>query len=159
MTTPMSNAEVAQHFAEADALFGRQSATEAKPDPLARFVEIQKRLREIEEEEKRLKAEAEPLQEHILNEWADKGQTKATLAGMTAYVRMDFYCNKRGGVPTETVCDVLRTIGLADMVAPSYNAAKLKSIVKEWNESGQVPEELQALLSYDTVPRLVAIKA
>jgi len=159
MSTQMSQAEIAQHFAEADAVFGGQPATEVKQDPLARFVEIQKRLREIDEEEKRLKLECEPIQEWILNDWADKGQTKATLAGMTAYVRMDFFCNKKSGVPTETVCDVLRAVGLGDMVAPAYNAGKLKSMVKEWAETGQVPEELKALLSFDTIPRLVAVKA
>lgn len=128
-------------------------------DKLAEFVKLEREKRELESRLEAIKSERQKLEQALLDEWANRGQTSANLDGFCTYVRMDFYCNKKGGVPTESVCDVLRTIGLADMVAPSYNAAKLKSIVKEWNESGQVPEELQALLSYDTVPRLVAIKA
>lgn len=124
-------------------------------DPLGRFVEIERRRREIEDEDKRLAKEAAALQEQLLNDWADRGQQSATVAGFTIYVAHEFYCSKHGDVPTPIVCEILAANGLGNLVAPAYNANSLKAWIKERvTASEEIPEELKAAMSYGEVPRL-----
>lgn len=129
------------------------------PDPLAEFVAIEQRLREIDEESDRLKKRQAALQERLLDEWADRGQQSANVNGFTVYVAHDFYCNKRAGVPTDEVCRRLTAAGLGTMVGPNYSAASLKAWVKERADAGLVPDDLAAVLQWDKVPKLRARKA
>jgi len=130
-------------------------AEPATSDPLARFVEIERRRREIEEEDKRLAKEAAALQDQLLNDWADRGQQSATVAGFTIYIAHEFYCSKHGDVPMPVVCEILAASGLGGMVAPAYNAQSLKAWIKERVTAGEeIPEELKAAMSYGEVPRL-----
>jgi hypothetical protein len=122
-------------------------------------VEIEHRLREIAEEEERLKKERQSLEQTLLDQWADRGQQRATVGGLTVYVRQDFYCNKRAGVPTQRVCEILQMVGLGAMVAEAYNAQSLKARVKEMVAEDQVPAALEEVLAYDTIPRLVAVRS
>ena len=127
-------------------------------DPLSEFVEVVRRLREIGDEEESLKKRQAALEQRLLDEWADKGQKSANIAGFTVYITTDFFCNKRSGVAMPDVCRLLENSGLGNMVSPAYNAQSLKAWVKEHEAAGTVPAELAAVLQWDTVPRLRARK-
>lgn len=136
-------------------IFEETIADQRADDPLARYVELEHRRREIEAELQRIKTEETEIEGRILDEWADRGQQNANVNGMTVYVSQDFYCSKRAGVDTAVICDRLKTIGLTAIVGENYNASSLKSWVKEQLTSGgEIPNELSMLLNYDTVPRL-----
>ncbi len=122
---------------------------------LAEFVQLSNRKREIEAECKTINARLAELQEPLLDWFADRGIQNIRTEKGTVYVAHDFYCNKKGGVPTETVCEALRQIGMTHLVKPTYSAASLKSYVRELIDSGaDLPEQLDGLLSHETVPRL-----
>jgi hypothetical protein len=124
-------------------------------DNLARFVALEKRRREIEGELDAIKEEARQLEEWLLDEWADRGQQNASVDGLTVYVAVEFYCNKVPGVETPEICRRLEAAGLGDLVAPAYNAARLKSWVKESIDEGRpLPQDLAECLKFDSVPRL-----
>lgn len=126
-------------------------------DHLARFVELEKERRQIEDRLEEIKQETNYLQGLILDEWADRGQQNANLAGMTVYIAHDFYCNKRPEYDQGEVCRRLADEGLGRLVSPAYSAASLKAWVKEQLSLGaDVPERLKEVLNYDEVPRLRA---
>ncbi len=128
-------------------------------DPLSEFVAVERRLREIGDEEDALKKRRATLEQRLLDEWADRGQSCAVVDDFSVYVAHDFFCNKKTGVPIPAVCRLLENFGLGNMVSPAYNAQSLKAWVKEHEAAGTVPEELAAVLQWDTVPRLRARKA
>jgi len=129
------------------------------PDPLSEFVAVERRLRELDNETDALKKRRVALEQRLLDEWADKGQQSANIAGFTVYITTDFFCNKRSGVAMPDVCRLLENSGLGNMVSPAYNAQSLKAWVKEHEGEGTIPEDLAAVLQWDTVPRLRARKA
>lgn len=144
-------------------------------DPLARFVALEHERRRLEAALKKVTDEAAALEERILDEWADRGQQNARVAGMTVFIANDFYCNKAPGVDKRVVCNLLNQVGLSSLVGPDYNASSLKAWVKErirdWAEehalAGEelpvdpvetarraLPPELSSVLSCGTVARL-----
>ncbi len=122
---------------------------------LAEFVELSNRKREIEAEGKRINARLAELQEPLLDWFAERGIQNIRTKKGTVYVAHEFFCNKKGGVATQQVCDALEQIGMGRLVSPAYSAASLKSWVREQIESGaDLPEQLDGLLNHETVPRL-----
>ena len=124
---------------------------------LTQFIALEKERREIEERLDGLKKEQAAVADDILEEWTASGQQSANIDGFCCYVAKDFVCGKKGDVETEHLIEVLREAGLAQCVQVGYNAASLKSWIKESlaNESA-IPEPLAACLNYQTIPRLRA---
>ena len=124
-------------------------------DPLRRFVQLEKERRQLEDRAKAIRDECAHLEETLLNEWADRGQRNANVDGLTVYIANDFYCNKKGGIETEAICQALIRHGLGHLVSPNYSASSLKAWVKEQASIGSdLPEDLREMLSYDSVYRL-----
>ena len=126
---------------------------------VGQFVELEKEKRDLEERLKQCKKDMATLQEQILDDWADQAMQSAKIGGFNVHIRNDFVCTKRGGVAMEDVCTALYTNGLGALVKDSYSAAALKSRIKEMAAEDQVPEDLGRLLRYETLPRLIAVKA
>ncbi|MFZ5831261.1 MAG: hypothetical protein ACOY3P_14310 [Planctomycetota bacterium] len=136
-------------------------AAEAQPvDPLARFVELEHKRRDLESQLDQVKDEARQLEARILEEWAERGQNSAKVGGLTVYLANDFYCSKRATSSTDELVSALRDAGLSDYVSIGYNAASLKAWVKEQVASGgDIPQPLAERLNYDTTPRLKTRRA
>lgn len=127
---------------------------------LVEFTRLENRLRELEEEAARVKAQVGKVGAALMEQFADSGVQSANANGLCVYVRVDRFVSKKGGVPSQAVCDVLRKVGLAYMVEDGYNASSLKSKIKEYQDEGQeVPPELAELLNIGEVPRLAARKS
>lgn len=149
-------------------------STAPPTDKLTRYVTLEKERRDLEARLEQVGEETKTLQELLLEEWADRGQKNATVAGLTVFIKNDFYCSKKGGIDTRVVCEALNANGLSMLVAPGYNAQSLKAWiherVREAEEAGldpdteepaqpNIPAKLAELLRWDTVPRLSTRKA
>jgi hypothetical protein len=111
-----------------DILFPTEPAQESA-DSLARYVEIEHKLRALEAQVKALEKEQETLAPMVLDEWLERGQHAATLQGSTVYIATDVYCSKADGVDGRTLADALIAAGLGGAV--TYNVNTLKAWVKE----------------------------
>ena len=126
---------------------------------LAEFVKLEHERREHEDRLKVIGERLTKLREPLIDHFADTGIQNANVDGLTVYVRMDRYCSKRGDATTDQVCAALKAAGCGYMVADGYNAASLKSKVKEWTDQGvEVPGELASLLNIGEVARLATRK-
>ncbi len=128
----------------------------AAPDELlARFVTLDSEKTQLATRIDEIKKEMQIVEETLLAEWADRGVQSVKLTNRMVYIRRDFYCIKKGGVESKEVCAVLKRSGYAQMVNPSYAPASLKALVREMVDTDTpVPAELDALVKYDTIPRL-----
>jgi hypothetical protein len=138
---------------------GHNDALPGADELVSEFVSLSRERDGLEGKLDRVKKRLAAIQQPILDEWADNGTQRITRNGLTVHVRNDFFCNRKGGISAEEMCRRLKACGLGHMVGVSYSAASLKSHVRELQEEGQVPEKLQEVLNYDTVPRLVAVAA
>jgi len=133
------------------------------PTSLDRIIEIDLELAEIDDHTKRLKAERAGLELDLLEDWADRGQSKATVNGRTLYVRHDFHCNRGKDFSLAEVIEAMQKSNLGHLVSEGYSASALKSRVCDWiNEDPAgvtVPEKLRKVLKWDFRARLVSIKA
>lgn len=133
-----------------------QAADQSQFDPLAQFVALEKRRRVLEAELKTNKEEAAGLSETLLEQWADESKTLVRMGGLTVFVAQEFHCWKGRGAQTQDICNVLKRHAI-DIVAEKYNAASLKSFVRERldDEDGEpLPADLADLLDFGTEPRL-----
>lgn len=122
---------------------------------LAEFIGLSNRKREIEAEAKAVNARLAELQEPLLDWFADRGIRNIRTDRGTVYVVQDFFCNKKGDIPTQQICDALKEIGMGQLVSPAYSAASLKSWVREQvDNNADLPEQLTELITYETMPRL-----
>ena len=123
---------------------------------VAEFIRLECARRNLDEEIDKIKKEQAELQQQILDDWADQGIQSIKTDKGTLHIRCDFVCNKRTEVSRDEMCKLLEANGLGELVAPNYNAAGLKSWVKEQLEqTGELPEALTTALKTDTIPRLV----
>lgn len=125
-------------------------------DNATRFVALVKEERALEASLKDVQRQKAALEEVIVDEWADRGQTSVNIDGMNLHIHGEFYCSKRKEAEMSQVCRMLESQGLGRLVnkAPSYHAAALKSAVKEIVDQGNVPEVFGKMLNFDTKYRL-----
>lgn len=127
---------------------------------LRRYTELANELRTCSERAESLEAEIKPLQEALLEAYAENGLQRATLNGLTVFVRHDFFASKKAGVSTESLCETLVKCGCEYLVKTGYNANSLRAKVREWRDEGvEIPAPLAELLSVGEIPRVVAVKA
>jgi len=124
-------------------------------DHLARFVALEHERRKLEGRLEDIGKEAGALQDHLLNDWAERGQQSANVDGLCVYIARDFYCSKRKEFSTEQLIETLKEAGLERVVQIGYNASSLKAFVKETLAGGsEIPAKLAGMINYDTVARL-----
>lgn len=124
-------------------------------DQLARFVALDREKRDLEARLEDIGKEQGALQNELLEQWADRGQSSANVDGLCVYISHDFYCSKRKEFSTEQLIETLQESGLERVVQIGYNASSLKAFIKEQLASGsEIPENLSAMINYDTVARL-----
>lgn len=126
---------------------------------MALFARLENYRRELEEALQWCKQESKKLAEPLMEDMSLHGIQNMNVEGLSVHQRRDFYCNKRGGVSTEDLCEVLRQHGLEYMVKEGYSASSLKAKIKELVEDGvELPSDLEELLNYGELTRLVTTK-
>ena len=148
-----------------------QQATDAPPEPeagtplherLSVFVRLDKLLRDLEDATKQVKATMARMEPDLATDMARAGCDQMRIHGMTVHFRTETWVRKlpeKDGVTVEMVCDALRAIGRADMVADNYSPSSLKSLVKEYTDNGEpVPEPLAKVLDVGSKTVLSVLK-
>ena len=125
-----------------------------------RYVELELRRRELEDELKAVKAEARGLEEEILNQFADLGCQNMNVDGLTLYIRQERWYGKKPDVTAEQVCDALNQCGFAYLVKEGYNANSLRGALNELVKNDEpIPEPLERLLNTEPVSKLGSRKS
>jgi hypothetical protein len=98
---------------------------------IKQFATLEHERRELEAKLKDIEGRASKLAAALLDDFADNGIQNTRCDGLTIYVRTDRYVSKKKDVETQTICDLLESLGRGDMVSDGYNASSLKSWVLE----------------------------
>ena len=120
---------------------------------------------DLEARIKEIIARVTEIEKPILDNWLDRGISKLTIttkdAKRTIFISTKFVCQKRGGVPKEDICDLLRSHGLEFLVNPSYEPSALKSQIREWYEEDpeSIPKDLKEKLYIEEIPLLRTTKS
>lgn len=135
--------------------------TPETPSDLEEYITLEKENRKIKDRQDAIKKRMATLSTRLLDEWADSGQTNAKIQGFTVFVANKFWCSKRTGVAMGDLCDVLKKEGLGRLVAEGYAPSGLKSWIKEQIETdgAEVPDNIKAIVNFDTKPTLGVRKA
>lgn len=127
---------------------------------LKTYAELEHKRRDLEAQLKAVEQQSRELGDVLLDDFGETGMSNANVDGLCVYIRMDRYVSKKSDATMEQVCAALREAGLAYMVSDGYNAASLKSLIKEYNDSCvEVPPKLAELLNVGEVPRLATRSA
>ena len=157
--------EVGRELSGLEAVHAEPPAAEPAPTNqlLRQFAQLQLRRRELEEALEVVTKGITALEPEILEYFADQGIQSANVLGLCCYMKTDFFVSKKAdkdGVTTQIVCDAMRDFGLGYMVADGYNAASLKSKIKEWLKEGvEVPERLRSLLNIGETTKIATRKS
>ena len=101
---------------------------------LSNFVAADKEYRLLEEQLEAAKKKLAAMEDPLAEQMGLMGMQSARVDGMTIYIKRTPYVSKAAGVETESVCEILKHVGLEYMVSEGYNAQSLKSKVKEYQE-------------------------
>lgn len=141
---------------------GEPVATETSPlsGNLKRYVELSKRLRDVEGETDTIKEQMKSLEEPILEEMGLMGMQNAKIDGVCVYQKTDRYVSKKGEVSTQDVCVILEQHGLAHLVAPAYSAQSLKAWILEKQVEGvEIPAAILGVLNIGSTVKLATRKS
>lgn len=158
-------AEVGQELA---ALSGAPAGAESDADTpvgdnlgalLKRYTELENERRKHADRTDELAAIIKPLEEALLEAFAEAGLQNARANGLTVFIRTDRFVSKKGEFSTEAICEKLKELGCAYMVKEGYSASSLKAKVTEWqNEGVTVPADLAAMLNIGEIARITSRK-
>lgn len=105
--------------------------------------------RELEAELRQIETRLEPLREQVVDGMLQQGVSKLTLDGWTVYLSHTTYAGIAEGADANAVIDVLRQIGLADVV--TLGTQRLSALLRREPLETQ-PEELRAVVrTYERV--------
>lgn len=122
---------------------------------LSEFIALRKEKDDLESDLKRISSRMSELEPMIVEGFGERGMQNVNKDGITLYLAIDRFVNKKTGVETEEICEALREAGLGDMVSDSYSSASLKARVLEWKANDvAIPERLADCITVGEVYRL-----
>lgn len=126
---------------------------------LKRYTELENERRKHTEQCEALADQIKPLEEALLEAFAEAGLQNARANGLTVFIRTDRFVSKKGEVSTDVICEKLKELGCGYMVKEGYSAASLKAKVAEWQVEGvEIPAELAGMLNIGEVARITSRK-
>lgn len=100
-----------------------------------------------EVEAKTIKAEADELEQQLLEEFAEEGTDSVSLDGTTVYLRRDLFAAKKDGIETPDVVKALVACGLGHFVTDTYNANTLSAHLRALDDTDTpLPPELDEVI-------------
>jgi hypothetical protein len=121
-----------------------------------RFIELKREKDSIKQREREINLEMATLDESIVEAMMESGIQSMNVDGHTLYIRTDLFASPENG--REELIDAIRRSGPAWdwLIQPNYNAAKLKSKIRELprDEYGnpEIPPTLQGQLKLTFKP-------
>ena len=120
--------------------------TTTTTDTQRRFAALYREKLELQDRLNIVNHEVEDMQESLLNYFADAGQSKTTIDGLTLYVETTLWANAKPG-ESEAACAALVANGYADFVHPTFNVQTLSAAARELEKQGETfPEAVLAHL-------------
>lgn len=124
--------------------------TETTTETQRRFATLYREKLEIQDRLNIVTKEIESLQDSLLNYFADAGQSKVTVDGLTLYVESVIWANAKPGEMGE-VCEALTKHGYAEFVHPTFNVQTLSAQAREMDRKGEAfPDAVLAHLDVKT---------
>jgi len=170
MTTPVLP-RVADDLACYSQAVSQVESARSVTERLRAFATLGALRRLLDDALKTVRAEEDRLAEPLIKDMANDGLASANIdvpllenkvERFNIHTRREFFCQKkadRDGVTQETVCAVLRQLGLADLCQETFDAAAVKGRLREWlANSTEIPRELRSVFQWGEVTRLVSSK-
>jgi len=99
------------------------------------FAELTERSKELDDEQKSIKARLDELEPVILNQMADEGLQNVRINNRTYYIRRDLYTGPAEGFDKPSVTLALKEAGLGEYVSETYNSNSLSAYVRSLKQS------------------------
>jgi hypothetical protein len=103
---------------------------------LKRFVALEARRKELEQEIDTIKAEAAELEQSLMPEFEQEGVDRISVDGRTVYVERKLWAKAKNG-DKQAVCTALKRARLGDFVQLSYNSNSLSGFIRELDREGR----------------------
>jgi len=123
-------------------------------EQLKRFVALEERRRQLEEEIDQLKAEAVELEQALMPQFEQAGIERVSIDGRTVYVERKLWASAKNG-DKQALCKALKRARLSQFVQETFNSQSLSALVREWDRDGRpMPPSLREVLEVSEVFKL-----
>lgn len=125
---------------------------QARPSNVGKVAAMTLVKRELERSLKSIKRELEPLNQAVLDEFADRGVTsmRDAATGKTVSMSRKVWARRADGIDSGVACEGLEAAGLGDFVEQGFNTHSLsgyfRELVKERMAEGDPVDDLDELL-------------
>jgi hypothetical protein len=117
-------------------------------DKVARYVALRAEAKSHEDAAEELKAEADLLEAELLEEFAEAGVPRMTIAGRTVYVHRQLWAKREDGVDMNQACKALVDAGHSEFVNETYNSNTVSAWLRDLAKSDTpIPPELDGVLT------------
>ena len=115
---------------------------------LKKFVRLDKEKRELETKLKKAKAELAEAEVNVLNHFEKMGMSKASVDGLTVYVKRQLWAGREEEVTHEQLTEALRAENLGAFCGPRVNSLALSAYFRE--EADRIKAELDEDVLFET---------
>lgn len=127
--------------------YDRTGETGLDMDRVREYVRLRRRERELGAQAEEVKAQADVIEQALLEEFAQDGVQSMSVDGMTVYLQRTLWARLSDGATREQAIDALRDAGLDHFVAESYNTQTLSSWLRDLErEEEPLPEALVGVI-------------
>ena len=123
-------------------------------EQLKRFVALEERRKQLEDEVDGIKAEAAELESALMPQFEQAGIERVSIDGRTVYIERKLWAKAKDG-DKPAVCKALKRCRLGDYVEETFNTNSLSAYVRELDREGKpLSPALAAVLDVSEVFKL-----
>lgn len=93
---------------------------------LIEYAKLHQRAEELKRELKEIEEKMTEIENRLIEEWAETGQSSATVNDVTFYIAKQHSVTRKPGVSMEELCKELQCVGAAHLIYQAYNAMSLR---------------------------------
>lgn len=117
-------------------------------DRLKEYARLRRVEKELGAESAAVKAEADKMEQELLEAFAESGLTSLKVDGSTVYLRRELWASRRPGATPLDVCEAFEKAGMGQFVNQNYNSQTVSAWLRELDASGEpVPEPVDQVLT------------
>jgi hypothetical protein len=105
-------------------------------EQLKRFVALEERRKQLEDEVDGIKAEAAELESALMPQFEQAGIERVSIDGRTVYIERKLWAKAKDG-DKPAVCKALKRCRLGDYVEETFNTNSLSAYVRELDREGK----------------------
>ncbi len=108
---------------------------------LRRFIRLEKKRRKLKAELDEVKADLDSLEPVALRYMERNKMQKATIDGVTAYIKRELWAKRPSDVTPEQLCQGLKACGKEEFVKEGANMQTLSGWIRELDQEKPSPED------------------